>query len=132
MTVSSASPRRSTGPTSACLGEGAARGRVQDLPFSWEDSKLKFLKKIHSNNWSSYSGKVKVEFEIQIVESDCLAAENFASSLANTFVFCLSFFKKSESSLFFMVLSTKLLSNLFASLRCFKFYNRPVRFASLI
>ena len=57
-----------------CLGEGAARGRVQDLPFSWEDSKLKFLKKIHSNNWSSYSGKVKVEFEIQIVESDCLAA----------------------------------------------------------
>ena len=47
-----------------CLCEDAARGRVQDLPFSWEDSKFKFLKKIHSDDWSSYCGKVKVEFEI--------------------------------------------------------------------
>ena len=47
-----------------CLSEDAARGRVQDLPFSWEDSKFKFLKKIHSNNWSSYCGKEKFEFEI--------------------------------------------------------------------
>ncbi len=57
-----------------CLSEDAARGRVQDLPFSWEDSKFKFCKKIHSNYWSSYCGKEKIEFEILVVESNCLAA----------------------------------------------------------
>ncbi len=47
-----------------CLSEDAARGRVQDLPLSWEDSKLKLCKKIHSNYWSSYCGKEKIEFEV--------------------------------------------------------------------
>ena len=47
-----------------CLSEDAARSRVQDLPFSWEDSKVKFCKKIHSNYRSSYCGEEKIEFEI--------------------------------------------------------------------
>ena len=47
---------------------------MQDLPFSWENSKLKFLQKIHANNWSSYCGEVKIEFEIEVVESDCVTA----------------------------------------------------------
>ncbi len=57
-----------------CLSEGAARGRVQNLPFSWEDRKLKFCKKIHSNYGSSYCSKEKIEFEIKAGESNSLAA----------------------------------------------------------
>ena len=57
-----------------CLSEGAARGRVQNLPFSWEDRKFKFCKKIHSNYGSSYCGEEKIEFEILVVEGNCLAA----------------------------------------------------------
>ena len=57
-----------------CLSEGAARGRVQNLPFSWEDRKPKFCKKIHSNYGSSYCSKEKVKFEIKVGESNSLAA----------------------------------------------------------
>ncbi len=71
--------------------------------------------------------------------------QNFASSLSNTFVFCLLFLKKNESSLFFLISNAKSLSNLFASLRYWYsfirnqfaslanmiFCNNYVRFASL-
>ncbi len=48
---------------------------MQDLPFSWEDSKFKFCKKIHSNYGSSYCGKEKIEFEVVAGETDGAAAE---------------------------------------------------------
>ena len=57
-----------------CLSEGAARGRVQNLPFSWENRELKFCKKIHSNYGSSYCCKKKIKFEILVGESNGLAA----------------------------------------------------------
>ena len=60
--------------TSTCLSEGAARGHVQNLPFSWEDRELKFCKKIHSNYGSSYCSKEKIKFEIMVGESNSLAA----------------------------------------------------------
>ncbi len=47
---------------------------MQNLPFSWEDRKLKFCKKIHSDYGGSYCGKEKVKFEILVGESNRLAA----------------------------------------------------------
>ncbi len=46
-----------------CLSEGAARGRVQNLPLSWENRELKFCKKIHSNYGSNYCCKKKNQIQ---------------------------------------------------------------------
>jgi hypothetical protein len=47
---------------------------VQNLPFSWDNGKLKFCEKIHANYGGGYCCKEKIKFEILAGESNGLAA----------------------------------------------------------
>ncbi len=47
---------------------------MQNLPFCWDNGKLKFCEKIHANYGGGYCCKEKIKFEIMTGERNDLAA----------------------------------------------------------